>query len=124
MTAGIQERSIALRRSIFEFYEVQNIYMPGALGQLSSTLSESNEESRSLDMAQDLPIILPSDLPIAIRNAGCIRGVTKIEERYANARMRDALCNIRRYRRIFVAIRQKLKHQINGEYFLISVFGF
>jgi hypothetical protein len=116
--AGTHKCSIALCQSIFEFYEVQNIYMSGALEQRLSTLAELTDESRSLDSAQYLPIILPSDLLVAMRKVGCICRVTKIEEQYANARMRGALCNIWRYQRIFVAIRQKLKHQINSECFL------
>jgi hypothetical protein len=113
-TAGTYERSAALRRSIFDFYKVQDVYMPGALGRRSEALADNDEELGFLHAAEHLPVILPSDLPEAIRSSGCLRGVVEIEKRYADARMKDALCNVRRYRRILVAIQHKFKHQKNG----------
>ncbi|EIN11591.1 hypothetical protein PUNSTDRAFT_62212 [Punctularia strigosozonata HHB-11173 SS5] len=107
--ANLQEKRAAFRRRAFEFYEVQNVYMPGSITLRSEQLS-GEDGSGMTKKAEDLPILLPSDLDEPRRDCGCLGGVTDTERRFADAMMKDSLINVRRYLRTLTTLRQKTKH--------------
>ncbi|EIN05220.1 hypothetical protein PUNSTDRAFT_75047 [Punctularia strigosozonata HHB-11173 SS5] len=111
-TSSLQERRTALHRSIQEWYNIQNSYMPAAITRHSSH-PEGNDEASSIK-AENLPIMMPSDIPAPLRIAGCIGGVIDMEKHYATARMKDGLINIRRFLCVRSSVRQKIKHSVGG----------
>lgn len=83
--------------------------MPGSITLRSEQLS-GEDGSGTTKKAEDLPILLPSDLDEPRRDCGCLGGVTDTERRFADAMMRDSLINVQRYLRTLTTLRQKTKH--------------
>lgn len=111
----LQERRTALQRSIQDWYGVQNAYMPAALTQRSSRLADDNKGLEGSTHAEDMPILMPSDIgDPGLRNAGCVGTVIDKERQYATARMKDSLVNVRRFLCIKAAVIQKMKHSMAG----------
>ncbi|EIN09765.1 hypothetical protein PUNSTDRAFT_133533 [Punctularia strigosozonata HHB-11173 SS5] len=114
-TSTLQERRTALYRSIQEWYSVQNSYMPAAITRRSSRLAENDETSDAIIKAEHLPILMPSDIPDALRISGCVGGVVDMEKQYVIARMKDGLVNVRRFLGVRASVRQKIKHSMGGQ---------
>ncbi|EIN06473.1 hypothetical protein PUNSTDRAFT_136333 [Punctularia strigosozonata HHB-11173 SS5] len=112
--ATLQEKRATFRRRVFDFYEVQNVYMPGSIAIRSAKLS-GDDGSDASKQAEDLPILLPSNLDEARREYGCLGGVTDTERRFADAMMRDGLINVRRFLRTLGMLRRKAKHTAGSQ---------
>ncbi|EIN03594.1 hypothetical protein PUNSTDRAFT_78016, partial [Punctularia strigosozonata HHB-11173 SS5] len=108
--ATLQERRAAFRRRVFEYYQIQNIYMPGYIEERTSQLGEDDLGSGDAINAENLPILLPSDLKAMLRSKGCLPGIVDTEKRYAEALLKDSLVNVRRFQRLVASVRQKMKH--------------
>lgn len=79
-----------LERSIERFRALQATYTPGALVHLASL----KVPARTL--AEELPLLLPSALPAAVRErGGCIHGIVEAEHALRDAQCRGALVRLR-----------------------------
>ncbi|EIN09249.1 hypothetical protein PUNSTDRAFT_134412 [Punctularia strigosozonata HHB-11173 SS5] len=113
--ATLQERRAAFRRRVFEFYEIQSIYMPGCVEERTSRLGDDIVNSGDAINAENLPLLLPSDLKAGLRSKGCLPGIVDTEQRYAEALLKDSLVNVRRFQRLVVSVRQKMKHTAGSQ---------
>ncbi|EIN10159.1 hypothetical protein PUNSTDRAFT_64703, partial [Punctularia strigosozonata HHB-11173 SS5] len=113
--SSLQERRTALQRSIQNWYDVQDSYMPVAITRRSPRRAEGGEESGVTNRAEDLAILMPSDIDVPeLRRSGCIGDVINKEKQYAMARMKDGLINVRHFLCIRSAARRKMKHSLGG----------
>ncbi|KAF7337302.1 hypothetical protein MSAN_02255400 [Mycena sanguinolenta] len=78
-----------LSRGIIRFRKLQATYSPGALQALSRLPDNPNE------LPEDVPLMLPSALSPAEREAGCIAGVHLIEILARDAQCSEALVRLR-----------------------------
>ncbi|EIN04247.1 hypothetical protein PUNSTDRAFT_138639 [Punctularia strigosozonata HHB-11173 SS5] len=92
----LQERRTALYRSIQNWYDVQDSYMPAAITRRSPRRAESGEEFEATIRAENLVILMPSDIALPeLRNSGCVGDVIDKERQ--------------------TAARRKMKHSLGGQ---------
>ncbi|KAK7050119.1 CxC2 domain-containing protein [Favolaschia claudopus] len=78
-----------LNRGINRFRKLQATYTPAAIQALARRSSSSDE------LAEDVPLMMPSSLAAAEREAGCLRGVVEVEKSLREAQARTALPRLR-----------------------------
>ncbi|KAJ7444081.1 hypothetical protein B0H11DRAFT_1747673 [Mycena galericulata] len=80
----------SLNRGIDRFRKLQATYTPGAIQALSKRVAPSGE------LAEDVPLMLPSAMSEAERGGGgCVAGLTAIEDSMREAQCRMALVRLR-----------------------------
>lgn len=86
------QRRTKIMRLLGRLRAIQQVYMPAAMRILSS----HEPASSSGEHAENVPIIFPSDLPLAQRcDPGCRADLPSIEEQMREAQLRTALLNLR-----------------------------
>ncbi|KAJ7633773.1 hypothetical protein DFH06DRAFT_1139696 [Mycena polygramma] len=78
-----------LSRSIIRFRKLQSTYTPGALQVLARRVADPKE------LPENTPLMLPSSLPPAEREAGCMAGVHLIESLARDSQCAGALMRLR-----------------------------
>ncbi|EIN04406.1 hypothetical protein PUNSTDRAFT_76368 [Punctularia strigosozonata HHB-11173 SS5] len=106
--AALQERRMALRRSLQQAYSVQDVYMPAAIEQREKVLHAAELEDKVLE-PERMPIVLPSTLSEEERVNGCLRHVVAQEAALREAKADDYLLCLRRHRRAWVALLRRYK---------------
>lgn len=112
----IQECRNTLSRSIIDFRTTQTAYMPGISILLESGDMPINQaEDTDQDQIPEItPLILPSALTPAQSVTACIPGLAHKELRLRHAQANDALCDLRRLRRMFVGMIDRHKRDTMG----------
>ena len=100
------ERRQALAKNITSLHDPQCLYMPG-----TDSLLNAIDPIVLADHPENVELWLPSALPLASRDAQCIKGLPKLEYRLRFAQATDVLHNIRLFRRLLRTL--TIKSQIH-----------
>ncbi|KAJ7848834.1 hypothetical protein B0H14DRAFT_2356572 [Mycena olivaceomarginata] len=99
-----------LNRGITRFRKLQSTYTPAAIQALSKRATAAN------DLAEDVPLMLPSSLSEEERgNGGCVSGVLEIEDSLRGAQCRTALPRLRNQLHIKSRLLFYKKHNSRGQ---------
>jgi len=105
---GLAERRKGIAKSIRQFRNIQNIYMPG----LSNLI---DREGSGLDTRPELfKLMLPSQLSLDERRSWCLPDIPTLEARFRYAQADDALNEIRRLRQIYQGLSDQNRKHINN----------
>jgi hypothetical protein len=110
--ADIEEKRASLLNRIQRWRQVQLIYMPGVGALLAQALTAASD-SQLRELAESIPLHLPSSLPRGLRTPD-ISAITEKECRLRVAQADDALADIRRQRRIISGLWQFKKLNVDG----------
>ena len=110
--ADLQEKRTSLLRRIHRWREVQLVYTPCVAPLLVPSLSVSDLDSHTVELAETTPLHLPSSLSQNLRQS--ISNVCERERRLREAQADDALSEIRRQRRIIKGLWQFKKMNVAG----------
>ncbi|KAA1478738.1 hypothetical protein DENSPDRAFT_788380, partial [Dentipellis sp. KUC8613] len=111
----LPEKRSALNHRIQAWRQVQMIYMPAVSSlQTHSAESDDTSEASATPKPEFEKLWMPSDLPLALRNAGILPGLVEKEWRLREAEAEDALHEIRRLIRVHLGLRNYKKKQVNG----------
>ncbi|KAE9383382.1 hypothetical protein BT96DRAFT_1009261, partial [Gymnopus androsaceus JB14] len=86
----LAEKRTKIMRLIGKIRSVQAVYMPGALRVLQQHEGPTKDEH-----AEEVPLILPSDIPSHIRLSVCHTGLPRLEEELREAQLRGSLMSLR-----------------------------
>jgi hypothetical protein len=86
----IQERCLTFFAKLRKFRALQLIYMPGAERVIAAEDATQNTDAPLVN-AENVKLWLPSDLPEADRERGCLHGIADMEARLREAQASDAL---------------------------------
>ena len=86
-------------RRINKWRELQLIYMPGVVVPPLHT-SEHDTDDNDTEMAENVPLLLPSSLDPEKRERICLQGVTEHERLLRMAQLQDSLSELRHTRKI------------------------
>ncbi|EMD32302.1 hypothetical protein CERSUDRAFT_99693 [Gelatoporia subvermispora B] len=111
--ASLQERRNVLTRHIQSWNVHQAFYMPGTLPPEAST-PETTGDVLVHDPPEVTKVWLPSALSSDVQATSCCQGVADIERRLRRAQMEDALGEVRRMRRVYAGLLQRVKQNISG----------
>lgn len=102
-------------RRIKQWQELQLVYMPGAI---TSPLyaPEDNAEDDDTEMAEDIPLLLPSSLDPERRERICLQQVAKYEQLLRMAQLQDSLIELRHTRKIRRRLLLNHYTQIDGQH--------
>ncbi|KAJ7936119.1 hypothetical protein B0H13DRAFT_2226828 [Mycena leptocephala] len=90
MQINMKSMRTKLNRSVDRFRKLQATYMPAAIQVLSQRTAPEDE------LAEDVPLILPSALTEELReNGGCMSGLLEIEDSLRQAQCRMSLLSLR-----------------------------
>jgi hypothetical protein len=93
----ILEQRMRLNRGIAQFRVLQAVYMPAALRRLAAApvASGSDTEDSSVEVAENVPLMLPSSLSEDERATGCTPQLIDIEQQLREAQCRSSLDQLR-----------------------------
>ncbi|TDL13917.1 hypothetical protein BD410DRAFT_868388 [Rickenella mellea] len=111
-SAEMQQKRNTLQRRIFNWYKIQNIYMPGAVF-LRAEVSPTDDDHSGAQGPETIQLLFPSQVSEAERATICSPGLVVKEFRLRVAQCDDALHQIRRLLRI----RSNLWHYKRGQVF-------
>ena len=117
--ADLQEDRTGLLRLIQNWREVQLAYIPHVASLISQTQpsTDENENASTLPpetFAKNIPLFLPSSLPLHIRNLPELQDICQLERRLREAQADDALAEVRRQRCIIQGLWQFKKLNVSG----------
>ena len=117
--ADLQEDRTGLLRLIQKWREVQLAYIPHVASLISQTQpsTDENENASTLPpetFAENIPLFLPSSLPLHIRNLPELQDICQLERRLREAQADDALAEVRRQRCIIQGLWQFKKLNVSG----------
>ncbi|KDR65055.1 hypothetical protein GALMADRAFT_217693 [Galerina marginata CBS 339.88] len=107
--ADLQEKRNALHRLLQNWREAQLVYTPHVALLLSrppsapnttTPLPSSSTLSPSEALPENMPLFLPSSLPVHIRALPELKAICQLERRLREAQAEDALAEVRRQRRV------------------------
>jgi hypothetical protein len=115
--AFIQEKRNVLLRQIRRWQQVQLVYMPGAAAPSLPTHDDGADEDDTGDseVAENIPLVLPSELEPARRDTVCLHRVAEYEQELRFAQLQDSLIELRRVRRIRYTLLMNHRTQIAGQ---------
>jgi hypothetical protein len=115
--ASIQEKRNILMRQIRRWQQVQLVYMPGAatLSVPARDRHVDEDDAKDSEMAEKVPITLPSKVESALRNAICLHQVAEYEQQLRLAQLQDSLIELRRARRVRHTLLMNHQTQIAGQ---------
>ncbi|KAI0054627.1 hypothetical protein BV25DRAFT_1843527 [Artomyces pyxidatus] len=114
--ASLQVKRNTLQHRIQMWRTVQQLYMPASLTMpdVEPSSTQSSSSTRTTEKAENTKLWLPSELPEALRRAGCSAGLAGKEMRLRTAQADDALHQIRRQLRLRLAWVHEKKIHIDG----------
>lgn len=104
-------------RQIRRWRQAQSVYMPGAVP-LSFPTHEreaDDDDAIDLELPENIPLVLPSAVQSARRDAVCLHQVSEYEHQLRLAQLRDSLIELRRVRRILHSLLTNHRTQIAGQ---------
>ena len=102
-------------RRIRGWQQVQRVYMPGAASPFFPTHDADQDDTGDLEMAKNVPLVLPSEVDPARRDAICLHQVAEYERQLRLAQLQDSLIELRRTRRIRHSLYTNHRIQISGQ---------
>lgn len=90
------------------------VYTPHATSMLAASTSADEEGIPRVNMAENIPLFLPSSFPSHIQSLPEIKRVCDVEKRLRLAQAEDALVEIRRQRRIVQGLWQFKRINVSG----------
>ena len=102
-------------RQIRTWQQVQRVYMPGAVAPVLPAHDADQDDAGDLETAENVPLVLPSELDPARRNAICLHQVAEYERQLRLAQLQDLLIELRRTRRIRHSLYANHRIQISGQ---------
>lgn len=114
--ADLEEKRTSLRNRIQQWRQTQLIYTPCVASLVGQSLSArpDDHESLSPELAESIPLHLPSSLPKRSQESLELATVLEKERRLRIAQADDALAEIRRQRRIITGLWQFKKFNVDG----------
>ena len=112
--ADLQERRTALQCQIRNWREAQVVYISYASTMLATKMDIEEAGMPQDEMAESVPLFLPSSLPLHIRSLRKMARVCLVEQRLRLAQAEDALVDIRRQRRIVQRLWHFKKINVSG----------
>lgn len=113
--ASIQEKRNILMRQIRRWQQVQLVYMPGAATLSIPAHDHHEDDAKDLEMAEKIPLTLPSKVESALRNAICLHQVAEYEQQLRIAQLQDSLIELRCARRVRHTLLMNHQTQIAGQ---------
>ncbi|KAJ2911619.1 hypothetical protein MD484_g8794, partial [Candolleomyces efflorescens] len=110
--ADLKEKQGALLRRIVIWRNVQRSYAPAAFGLAQAHEAQLLDKNESLP-AQEVPLFMPSSLPVSLR--GAVNRIVMAEARLREAQAGDALAEICRVRRVLAGLTTFKKYNLAGE---------
>ncbi|KAM6497786.1 hypothetical protein JOM56_005734 [Amanita muscaria] len=101
--ADLDDKRTSLLRRIHRWHEVQLVYIPCVGGLLAASLSAAAAGESLPELAESIPLYLPSSLPYHLR---CLPEMVLLAD--------DALADVRRQRRIISGLWQFKRLNVNG----------
>ncbi|KAJ3817509.1 hypothetical protein F5880DRAFT_1626284 [Lentinula raphanica] len=89
----LTERRTRMMRLMGRLRSLQALYMPAAITYLSNRETDQDQAEH----VEDIPVILPSTLPMSERVSGCRSGLVSIEEQLREAQLRASLNSLRNH---------------------------
>jgi hypothetical protein len=111
--ADLEVKRTTLRNRIQQWREAQLVYMP-CVGTFLVQALTAIADSPSVELAESIPLHLPSSLPQTLRQSPELSEVIEKERRLRVAQADDALADIRRQRRIISGLWQFKKLNVDG----------
>ena len=104
-------------RHIRRWREAQFIYMPGAVAPSSPPHDNGadNNDPSDPETAEQVPLVLPSAVQPARRDAICLHRVSEYERQLRQAQLQDSLVELRRARRVRHSLLLNHRTQIAGQ---------
>lgn len=110
----VQEKRNTIRRQLEKWRDVQQVYMPG-VSVLRGTDTDPDAQNSLLENRSELAKLwLPSQIPTSHRTTTCFRGIEMKERRFRLAQVHDALCELRRARRVYRGVMNHFKIDVAG----------
>ena len=97
--ADIQEKRTMLLTQIHNWRQAQMVYIPHAAILVASTTATDENETTTVQTAENVPLFLPSALPEHVRLTLDMKKICQMEIRLRQAEAHDALFEIRKGRR-------------------------
>ncbi|KAF9782109.1 hypothetical protein BJ322DRAFT_1009547 [Thelephora terrestris] len=115
--ASTQEKRNILMRQIRRWQQAQLIYMPGAAMVFLPAHDHDADEDDAKDseMAENIPLTLPSKVESTRRDTICLHRVTEYEQQLRLAQLQDSLIELRRARRVRHTLLMNHQTQIAGQ---------
>jgi len=99
--ASITEQRNALRTKITNWQRIQDLYMPGLQTVLRDpTLLPLPTQPSNSNHPEDMPLWLPSAIPLDLRSRACVQSLADYEEKIRTAQCYDTLEKIRHVLRV------------------------
>ena len=111
--ARIQEKRNTLMRQIKKWQELQLIYMPGVITTLPPTSEDDAEDD--IEMAETIPLLLPSSLDPLSRERVCLQQVAEHERLFRMAQLQDSLIELRHTRKVRRKLLMNHHTQVAGQ---------
>jgi hypothetical protein len=117
--ADLQEKRNGLLRLIQNWRAVQLVYIPHVASLLAQSSSAPDSDTTTIsstpeNLAENIPLLLPSALPHHIRNLPELAEVCKLEQRLREPQADDALASIQRQRRVIQGLWQFKRLNASG----------
>lgn len=112
--ADIQEKRTMLLTQIHNWRQAQMVYIPHAAILVASTTATDENETTTVQTAENVPLFLPSALPEHVRLTLDMKKICQMEIRLRQAEAHDALFEIRKGRRKAQWLWQFKKVNISG----------
>ncbi|KAM6493543.1 hypothetical protein JOM56_011677 [Amanita muscaria] len=112
--ADLDDKRTSLLRRIHRWREVQLVYIPCVGGLLAASLSAAAAGESLPELAESIPLYLPSSLPYHLRCLPEMVLLVDKEQRLRVAQADDALADVRRQRRIISGLWQFKRLNVNG----------
>ena len=113
--ASIQEKRNILMRQIRRWQQVQLVYMPGAATLSIPAHNHHEDNAKDLEMAEKIPLTLPSKVESTLRNAICLHQVAEYEQQLRIAQLQDSLIELCCTRRVRHTLLMNHQTQITGQ---------
>lgn len=120
---SIQQQRASLKYALYEFIKAQAVYMPTCASLRSSTASaksDGNGEPEDHDplanvLPEKAPLLLPSSFKNErLRTKVCPANIIDLERRMRIAQAEDALVDLRRLRRVYQGLSERLRKSVWG----------
>lgn len=111
--ADLQEKRTDLLRLIQKWHEAQTVYMPHVASMLSGAADDVSHISEDIH-TEEIPLFLPSSLPLNIRSLPEMKNVCDLEQRLREPQADDAIDNVRKQRRIIQGLWKFKRLNVSG----------
>lgn len=112
----LESRRAALFDRIESWRSIQPLYMPGItqLRQTNGTRTDAMPDSNDSKQPENMPLWLPSSMPSALLQTGCVSGLVEKERKLRIAEADDALAALCRQLRIMTGVFDYKKTHVSG----------